>query len=158
MPFGLTNAPASFQRLMEKVLINLTPHKCLCYLGDIIRAGNTFQEALENLSEVFQILREANLKLKAKKCSLLQTAVTYLGHTVSQKGIACDPSKVETIENWPVPTNKTEVRSALGLMRYYRKFIPNYAEVAKPLTRLTRKKTKFQWDTNYENAFRMLKH
>ena len=158
MPFGLTNAPASFQRLMEKVLINLTPHKCLCYLDDIIIAGNTFQEALENLSEVFQRLRDANLKLKAKKCSLFQTTVTYLGHTVSQQGIACDPSKVETIENGPVPTNKTEVRSALGLIGYYRKIIPNYTEVAKPLTRLTRKNTKFQWDTNCENAFKMLKH
>ena len=93
-------------------------------------------------------MRDANLKLKAKKCSLFQTTVTYLGQTVSQQGIACDPSKVETIENWPVPTNKREVRSALGLIDYYRKFIPNYAEVAKPLTRLTRKNTKFQWDTN----------
>ncbi|MCG8096512.1 MAG: DDE-type integrase/transposase/recombinase [Candidatus Thiodiazotropha endolucinida] len=157
MPFGLTNAPASFQRLMEKVLLNLTPNKCLCYLDDIIIVGKTFQEALENLKLVFHRLREANLKLKPKKCSLFQTKVTYLGHVVSEDGIACDPSKIEAIENWPAPTNKTEVRSALGLIGYYRKFIPQFAETAKPLTRLTRKNVKFAWDNECEKAFLSLK-
>ena len=158
MPFGLTNAPASFQRLMEKVLVNLTPHKCLCYLDDIIIVGKTFLEALENLKDVFQRLREASLKLKPKKCSLFQTQVTYLGHVVSENGIACDPSKIQTIENWPVPSNKSEVRSALGLIGYYRKFIPQFAETAKPLTRLTRKNVKFVWTNECESAFLELKH
>ena len=118
MPFGLTNAPASFQRLMEKVLVNLTPNKCLCYLDDIIIVGKTFNEAFENLKYVFQGLREANLKLKPNKCWLFQTQVTYLGHLVSDKGIECDPSNVEAIKHWPIPTNKTEVRSVLGLIGY----------------------------------------
>lgn len=158
MPFGLTNAPASFQRLMEKVLVNLTPHKCLCYLDDIIIMGKTFLEALENLKDVFQRLREANLKLKPKKCSLFQTQVTYLGHVVSENGIACDPLKIQAIEEWPIPSNKSEVRSALGLIGYYRKFIPQFAETAKPLTRLTRKNAKFVWTSECENAFLELKH
>ena len=157
MPFGLTNAPGSFQRLMEKVLINLTPHKCLCYLDDIIILGHTFDVALENLKDVFQRLKEANLKLKPKKCSLFCTTVTYLGHVVSNAGITCDPSKIESVENWPTPSNKTEVRSILGLMGYYRKFIPNFAEIAKPLTRLTRKPARFSWNNECENSFQLLK-
>ena len=157
MPFGLTNAPAPFQRLMEKVLINLTPHKCLCYLDDIIIVGKTFTEALENLREVFQRLREANLKLKSKKCWLFQTQVSYLGHLESEEGIKCDPSKIEAIEHWPTPTNKTEVRSVLGLIGYYRKFIPDFAEKAKPLTKLTRKNARFTWNSECENAFTNLK-
>ena len=157
MPFGLTNAPATFQRLMEKVLVNLTPHKCLCYLDDIIILGRTFEEALKNLREVFQRLREANLKLKPSKCSLFQAKVTYLGHVVSEQGISCDPSKTEVIRNWPAPNNKSEVRSVLGLLGYYRKFIPNFAERAKPLSRLTRKNAKFVWDDACEESLSDLK-
>ena len=118
MPFRLTNVPGTFQRLMERVLVNLTPSKCLCYLDDIIILGHTFDLALENLKDVFQRLREAQLKLKSKKCSLFQTEVTYLGHIVSSTGITCDPAKIETVQNWPSPTSKTEVRSILGLMGY----------------------------------------
>lgn len=80
MPFGLTNVPATFQRLMEKVLYGLTSQRCLCYLDDIIVLGKTFEEALRNLELIFQRLREANLKLKPKKCFLFQSRVTYLGH------------------------------------------------------------------------------
>ena len=137
MPFGLTNAPATFQRLMEKVLFGLTPEKFLCYLDDIIIIGSTFEEALENLQIVFQRLREANLKLKPKKCFLFQPKVTYLGHVVSESGISCDPAKIEAVENWPTPANKSEVRSILGLIGYYRKFIVNFSAHASPLTKLT---------------------
>ncbi|MBV2113416.1 MAG: hypothetical protein KUF82_20885, partial [Candidatus Thiodiazotropha sp. (ex Ctena orbiculata)] len=157
MPFGLTNAPATFQRLMERVLYGLTPQKCLCYLDDIIIVGETFEIALENLKLVFERLKEANLKLKPKKCSLFQTKVAYLGHIVSKDGTMCDPSKIEAIKYWPAPTNKSEVRSILGLIGYYRKFIPNFSERASPLTKLTRKKVKFHWDDKCYKAFQDLK-
>lgn len=81
----------------------------------------------------------------------------YLGHVVSENGISCDPSKIEAIKNWLTPTNKTEVRSVLGLIGYYRKFIPQFAEIAKPFTRLTRKNVKFSWDIECGNAFLNLK-
>ena len=119
MQFGLTNAPSVFQRLLERVLFGLTPEKCLCYLDDIIISGSTFDIALENLQIVFQRLCEVNLKLKPKKCKLFQTEVTYLGHLVSEKGIKCDPEKVEAILNWPRPTNKHEVHAILGIAGYY---------------------------------------
>ncbi|MEW8092744.1 MAG: reverse transcriptase domain-containing protein [Candidatus Thiodiazotropha endolucinida] len=157
MAFGLTNAPATFQRLMEKVLFGLTPQKCLCYLDDIIILGKTFDQALENLQLVFQRLREANLKLKPKKCFLFQPKVTYLGHVVSEDGITCDPAKIEAVKHWPTPTNKTEIRSILGLIGYYRKFIPDFSARASPLTKLTRKKAKFQWSEECDHAFLDLK-
>ena len=99
MRFGLTNAPGTFQRLMERVLVNLTPNKCLCYLDNIIILGHTFHAALENLKDVFQRLREAQLKLKPLKCSLFQTEVAYLGHLMSSTRITCNPAKIETVQN-----------------------------------------------------------
>ena len=98
MPFGITYAPATFQRLMEKVLFELTPEICLGYLDDIVIIGRTFEEALENLHLVFQRLREANLKLKPKKCFLFQPKVTYLGHVVSKSGISCDPQRLKQLK------------------------------------------------------------
>ena len=129
---------------MEKVLFGLTPEKCLCYLDDIIITGADFETTLSNLAEVFQRLREANLKLKPKKCNLFQTQVTYLGHLVSEAGIECDPAKIEAIKTWPRPTNKREVRGILGIAGYYRKFISKFSEIASPLTKLTRKNVPFE--------------
>ena len=143
---------------MEKVLFGLTPGKCLCYLDDIIILGRTFEEALRNLECVFQRLQEANLKLKPKKCFLFQPKVTYLGHVVSEEGISCDPTKVEVVKNWPTPTNKSEVRSILGLIGYYRKFIVDFSARASPLTKLTRKNARFEWNENCEQAFQDLKN
>lgn len=158
MPFGLTNAPSVFQRLMEKVLFGLTPEKCLCYLDDIIISGADFETTLGNLTEIFQRLRDANLKLKPKKCNLFKTEVTYLGHLVSEAGIKCDPAKIDidSIKNWPCPTNKREVRGIVGIAGYYRKYILKFSEIASPLTKLTRKNIPFGWTDACENAFQML--
>ena len=145
MPFGLCNAPASFERLIERVLHGLQWQKCLCYLDDIIVFGKTFEETLENLKEVFIRFREANLKLKPKKCHLFQTEVKYLGHIVSENGISCDEQKIKVIQDWPAPRNKTEVQRLLGFLNYYRKFIPNFSIIAFPITQLTQKTKKFVW-------------
>ena len=136
MPFGLTNAPATFERLMDKVLGKLRWKKCLCYLDDVIVFGSTFCSALENLRMVFLKLRQANLKLKPKKCTLFQTEVAFLGHIVSNTGIKCSPEKTSAVKDWPKPENRSEVRSFVG---YYRHFISNFSKTAFPLNRLTRK-------------------
>ena len=91
MPFGLTNAPATFQRLMQTLLSDLLPKKCLVYLDDIIVHGSTIEDHLDNLRLVFTRLREVGLKLKPAKCKFLQQEVTYLGHIVTAEGIRCDP-------------------------------------------------------------------
>ena len=110
MPFGLCNAPATFERLMERVLNGLQWRTALVYLDDVIVYGGTFEEELERLEEVFQRLRMARLKLSPKKCLLFQKEVSFLGHIVDQDGVRTDPQKVAAVKEWPVPKRVTEVR------------------------------------------------
>ena len=97
MPFGLCKAPSTFARLMELVLKGLHWKICLIYLDDVIVMGRTFEEELERLKEVFERVAKARLKLKPKKCFLFQKRVSYLGHVVTDEGIAADPEKVERV-------------------------------------------------------------
>ena len=160
MPFGLCNAPATFERLMESVLCGLNWETCLVYIDDIIVFGRTFEESLENLRKVFDRLRQANLKLKPKKCNLFQRKVKYLGHVVSGEGVQCDPEKIDKVLNWPGPKRVKDVRSFLGFASYYRKFIPDFSTIAAPLTALTKKVTRkngFHWNPSAEAAFQKLK-
>ncbi|KAK3093316.1 hypothetical protein FSP39_013979 [Pinctada imbricata] len=157
MPFGLCNAPATFQRLMESVLRGLQFETCLVYLDDIIVLGKSFEEMIANLSQVFDRLQQAGLKLKAKKCNLFASEVEYLGHVVSEDGIATSGDKTKVIKNWPVPCNVTEVRSFLGLCSYYRRFVPNFASLASPLHKLTKMGTRFDWTQACQEAFLTLK-
>ncbi|KAJ8034222.1 hypothetical protein HOLleu_20966 [Holothuria leucospilota] len=109
LPFGLCNAPATFERLMERVLKGLQWYTCLLYLDDVIVYGETFLKTLGRLKEVLQKLREAGLKLSPKKCNLFQNQVAYLGHIVSKEGISPDPEKTQDVTDWPVPASVTEV-------------------------------------------------
>ena len=157
MPFGLTSAPATFQRLMEQVLRGLHWRTLLLYLDDVIVVAPTFESHIQRLAEVFDRLRSANLKLKPSKCDLFQEQVRYLGHIVSAQGVATDDSKVEAVKNWPEPNCVTELRAFLGTVGYYRQYIPSYAEVSKPLNRLTSAKEKWVWDDECSRAFTCLK-
>ena len=157
MPFGLTNAPATFQRLMERVLAGLQWQICLVYIDDIIIFSETLDDHLLQLQEVFSRLKSAKLKLKPKKCCLFRKRVKYLGHVVSEHGVETDPDKIEAVRCWPTPQSQTEVRSFVGLCSYYRRFIPDFASVAKPLILLTEKNTTFKWGTDQESAFEVLK-
>ena len=157
MCFGLKNAPSSFSRLMEIVLRGLQFDKCLVYLDDIIVMGENFDSALENLKLVLLRFREANLKLKVSKCKLFQKEVVFLGHQVSEAGITCDPQKTKIIKHWPRPSDKTEIKQFLGLVNYYRKMVPEFSEIAIPLSRLTKKRAQFEWGQEQEAAFEKLK-
>ena len=157
LPFGLCNSPPTFQRLMELVLSGLIFERCLVYIDDVVVLGRTEEEALENLKAVLVKFREANLKLKPSKCALFQEECTYLGHTIRADGTTCETKKVEAVQAWPEPRNVTEVRSFLGTCSYYRKYIPNFAEIAAPLTNLTRKSQKFCWSPDCQQAFDTLK-
>ena len=156
MPFGLCNAPATFQRLMDCVLAGLHWQSCLVYLDDVIILGRSFSEHLHNLRDVFDRFREAGLKLKPSKCTFGQKEVAFLGHIVSDKGVATDPAKVAAITNWPTPRNRKEVQQFLGLGNYYRRFIKDFATIAKPLHRLTETGREFLWTESCEEAFRKL--
>ena len=157
MPFGLTCAPSVFQRLMDVVLCGLSYQACLVYLDDIIVFGKTFDEQLTRLGEVFSRLKAANLKLKPSKCFLCQRSVEFLGHIVSEEGLAMQPSKVKAISEWTACQDVSEVRAFMGLSGYYRRFIKDFSAIATPLYNLTRKESEFRWTTECQEAFDELK-
>lgn len=157
MPFGLTNAPATFQRLMDFLLAGLLFEICLVYIDDIIVFSRTFDEHLKNLATVFDRLRAANVKLSAKKCFFCQQEINFLGHVISSEGSRPDPEKVKAVQSWPLPTSVSTNRGFLGLVGYYRRFIPDFATIAEPLTSMTSRYATFSWDTAKEEAFQQLK-
>ena len=157
MPFGLCNAPATFQRLMEGVLVGLARKKCLIYLDDVLVVGSTFSEHLDNLRDVFLRLSAVGLKLKPSKCRLARQEVIYLGYVVSASGIAADPGKVQAVVEFPTPHDVRTLRAFLGLTSYYRRFISRYSAMANPLYGLTHKDTAFDWTPKCEDAFNQLK-
>ncbi|KAL6458845.1 hypothetical protein MHYP_G00323170 [Metynnis hypsauchen] len=127
------------------------------YLDDIIVLGKDVSEMLQRLSQVFNRLLQANLKLKPSKCCLFRRQVAYLGHIVSAQGIATDPEKVQKVQQWPEPTCVSEVRQFVGLAAYYRRFVPDFATIAKPLHELTKKNARFRWTPECQDAFETLK-
>src|SRR5206468_11987674 len=108
MPFGVTNGPATFQRLMDLTMAGLNYQICLVYLDDIILMSRTVEEHLERLVLILDRLRGAGLKLKPSKCKLLQKTISFLGHIVSEQGVATDPEKIRAVAEWPRPMNITE--------------------------------------------------
>ena len=161
MPFGLTNAPATFQRLMENCLGDLHLKWCLIYLDDIVVFSATFNDHLVRLKAVFDRLREAGVLLKPSKCFFFKKKIHYLGHVVSPEGIGTDPAKIEAMKKFPRPETLTQLRSFLGLVGYYRKFIKQFSQVASPLYELTKgdlpKNSKLKWTQECEDAFNELK-
>ena len=138
MPFGLKNAPAIFQRAMDDVLRKHIGKKCYVYMDDVVIFGKTLEEHLSNLREVLQTLNEANLKVQLDKSEFLKASVEFLGYIVTRDGIMPNKKKIEAIIQWPVPKNLKQLRGFLGLIGYYRRFIKDFAKIAKPLTSLTR--------------------
>ena len=158
MPFGLCNAPATFERLMETVLREISYEACLIYLDDIIVFGRDFDQHLRNIRRVLLKLREAKLKLSPSKCNLFRREVSYLGHIISSEGVRTDPQKIHSVQNWSRPQDVHELRSFLGLCTYYRKFVKGFSKIARPLHRLTESKQKFLWTTECDNSFLQLKN
>jgi hypothetical protein len=157
MPFGLTNAPSTFQRLMNTILRPVLNLSALVYLDDIIIFSKTVEEHITHIADVFKILAVNGLKLKAKKCEFFKTKIEYLGHVVSSEGVAPDDKKVQSILRYPEPRNQKELSSFLGLAGYYRKFVRAFAEIAHPLTSLTRKDVAWVWGDGQKDAFNRIK-
>ena len=138
MPFGLSRAPATFQRLMDTMLRGSEEYTGV-YLDDVVIYGTEWGEHLQNIETVFQKLQETGLTLKLKKCSFGMESCTYLGHQIGKGGVLPEESKVKAVEQMRIPRTKKDVRSFLGMIGYYRRFIPHFAEKAEPLTQLTKK-------------------
>ena len=154
-PFGLTQAPAYFQLLVSKVIEGLP--FAFGYLDDILVFSANVKEHLEHIRILFQRLREADLKLSRRKCCFLKVHVQYLGHYISGSGLEPVLEKLENLKRIPPPTDVTGVRKFLGFVGYYWKFIPQYSDIARPLTNLTRKDEVLNWSGACQGAFEMLK-
>lgn len=158
MPFGLHNAPATFQRTMDHVLRDCQDF-ARAYIDDIAVFSNSWEEHLGHLRQVFSRLQMAGLTVKLRKCLFGGDHVPYLGHTIGGGKLQPDQRKVLAVKQYPRPVTKKDVRAFLGLVGYYRQFVPHFAIIAAPLTDLTSKRCPQQvkWDANAEAAFQKLK-
>jgi hypothetical protein len=157
MPFGLNNAPATYQRCIDVILMGLKGIDCLVYLDYILCFSVTMKEHVNKLCSIFERLDQANFKIQPEKCVFATDTVEYLGHICTPSGIRPDPRRIRAIEEYPVPRTVRDIRAFIGLAGYYRWHVRNFAELAKPLTNLTRKDVPFNWTAEQQNAFDQLK-
>ena len=158
MPFGLTNAPATFQTAMTILFTEWLDDFVIVYLDDILIYSQSQSDHIQHARQVMQKLLDHQWVCKLKKCDFATKSVEYLGHIVSDGRIAIDPDKMKAVTDWPVPfKNLHEVQSFLGLVGYYRKFIPRFSHTARHLYDLTRKNVEFKWTDKHSEAVNQLK-
>ena len=155
MPFGLHGAPATFQRIMDSLLNGIGSYSA-AYLDDLVIYSGNWQEHLQHLHEVLQRLREAGLTVKPAKCQFDTNSCVYLGHIVGGGEVRPEAAKSQAVADFPPPATKKDVR---GLTGYYRRFVPEYATIALPMTDLTRKAAPntVAWTAECDTAFMELK-
>jgi hypothetical protein len=157
MYFGLTNALAHFVYLMNSVFMPEVDKFVMVFIDDILVYSKTMEEYEEHLRIVLQQLREHQLYAKFSKCEFWIMEVPFLGHVISPEGITVDPGKVKEVLDWRPPTSVFEVKSFLGLVGYYQRFIPNFSKIAKPITELLKKGNKYIFSDACDDAFENLK-
>jgi len=157
MSFGLTNAPAYFMYLMNSVFMPDLDKFVVVFIDDILVYSKNEEDHAQHLRIVLQRLRDHKLYAKFSKCEFWLDRVKFLGHTISSEGIAVDPSKVQEVMDWKSPASVHQIRSFLGLAGYYRRFIPDFSKIAKPMTELLKKGIKFVWNESCEKAFHTLR-
>ena len=158
MPFGLTNAPAVFQRLMNDLFRDYLDQFVVVYLDDILVFSKRQEDHVEHVRIVLKVLLDNGLYCKFSKCEFHVETVEFLGYVIGKGGVSMNQKKVEVIMNWKVPSSKTEVQSFIGFANYYRRFIREFAKLARPLHQLTKKDTLFIWTDAAQEAFETLKH
>lgn len=159
MPFGLHGAPATFQRLMDQVLGGLEGYAA-AYLDDVIIFSSSWEEHLEHLKEVFHRIQSAGLTINPRKCAIAKKETEYLGYVIGGGVIRPQIQKMQAIQDCSLPQTKTQVRAFLGMAGWYRRFVPNFAVRAAPLTDLTRKTcpVQIQWTEEAKHAFQDIKN
>ncbi|KAM7304674.1 uncharacterized protein ISCGN_014574 [Ixodes scapularis] len=157
MPIGLVNSSAVWQRTADVILAGILGKSGHVYLDDVIIYSHDFDQHLADVESVLMRFRAAGLKLGPSKCQFLREEVKYLGHILSRQGVRPDPDKLSCVRNFPTPRNAKEVRQFLGLLGYYRRHVKNFAENARPMTRLTSPKVDFVWDEEAQTAFELMK-
>lgn len=158
MPFGLKNAPSTFQRVMDNIFRGFQNEICLVYLDDIIIFSTSLEEYIIRLKQIFNRLREANFKVQLDKSKFLKKEVAYLGHIITPSGVKPNPAKINAIKNFSIPNIQKEIKSFLGLLGYYRRFIKDFAKATKPMTTCLKKNSSAKHSPEFVNAFHMCKN
>ncbi|KAI3695399.1 hypothetical protein L1987_78396 [Smallanthus sonchifolius] len=157
MSFGLTNAPAAFMDLMNRVCRPMQDRSVIVFIDDILIYSKSEGDHACHLKEVLEALKKEKLYAKFSKCVFWLREVQFQGHVINPNGIMVEPAKILTVREWNIPKTPTEIRSFLGLAGYYRRFIQDFSKIASPLTKLTRKKVKYEWGLTQDEAFKELK-
>ena len=155
--FGLKNAPTRFQAIINQVLSKHIGKFCYPYLDDVVIYSKSEEDHVKHVESVLDALEKANMKLNRKKCEWFKSKLKLLGFTISSEGVESDPNKVTAIRNMPPPKDVSGIRSFLGSTNYFRNLIQNYATIAEPLTKLTKKNQKFIWTNEQQDSFEALK-
>ncbi|KAH6591102.1 hypothetical protein BASA50_009103 [Batrachochytrium salamandrivorans] len=158
MPFGLANAPAQFQRMMNSLFQDMISKFVLVYLDDIVIYSDNLVDHKTHVRSVLRILSDNRLFCKPEKCHFYQTEIRYLGYTISSNGIRMDPSKIESVQNWPTPKKVHDLQVFLGFANFYRALIPDYSNITCHLTKLLKKDIPFIWGPDQEKAILDLKN
>jgi len=153
LPQGLNSAPSAFQRLINHVILPFRETKVIAYLDDILVLGKDEKDHLSNLHEVLQTFAKAGLKFNPAKCTFMSKEVEFLGNTFSTKGIKPSSKHIEALKTFPSPTNVKELKCWLGLVQFFKDFIPNRAALTSPLYALTKKDCQFKWTNELQKCF-----
>jgi len=156
MPFGLTNAPATFMRFINDVFRAHLGKFVVIYLDDILVFSKSWEDHLQHVHTILELLRAHYLQVKEKKSYFGQTSVQYLGFIIDNKGVRPDPSRVQALAQWPAPSNAHNLKSFMGGINFYRKFVSHFSQLARPLHQLSHQ-AKFIWDAESEQHFAQLK-
>jgi hypothetical protein len=155
--FGLSGTPATFQGAMNSTLKPCLRRCAIVFFDDILIYSRSFEEHICHLREVFALLAKDQWHIKIFKCKFAQIEISYLGHVISSKGVAIDPTKIEAVVSWPTPSSVKELRSFLRFTGFYCRFVQHYAIISSPLTALLKKHALFVWSSEHETAFQTLK-
>lgn len=158
MPFGLKNAPATFQRMMDEVFREYLYKFAFVYMDDVVIFSKCLQEHLLHIKLIFERLREVNLKIQLDKSEFLYKEVAFLRHIITPEGIKPNPSKLEAVLKYPIPKTVKEIKSFLGLIGYYRRFISGFAKITSPMTKCLKKGSKVNIDDPNYNVSNFVKN
>lgn len=156
-PFGLSNAPAYFQRFMDVTFQDMLNKFVVIYLDDFLVFSDNEEDHFKHVRAVLQRMRETQLWASLEKSEFCVQSVKFLGHQITPRGISADTTKIRTIQDWPVPTSKSQLLTFLGLANYLRKFVNHFSKIANPLYRLIQKANQFVWTESCQAAFDALK-
>ena len=156
-PFGLKNSPSAFQRMMDEILVEYIDEFVIVYIDDLLIYSKNVDDHLKHLELIAGKLADYNIQINMKKSEFMKSYTIYCGYLVENGHIRVDPEKSKAMKDWPVPTNASAVRSFLGFLGYYRKFIKDFGTLAAPLHSISGSKSQWQWTTVEQNSFDLLK-